>query len=213
VYLVEEPMAAGIGAGLPIVEPTASMVVDIGGGTTEVAIMSLADIATCESVRVAGDDMDEAIITYMKKTYNLTIGEQTAERIKIEIGTAAPVGEPQTMDVRGRDNISGLPRKTTVNSEEIREALQEPVAAIVEAVTRTLERAEPELAADLIDNGICLVGGGALLRGLDVVFSNATGLDVRIADDPTTCVARGTSIYLENLEEWKGTLESDMDDL
>jgi rod shape-determining protein MreB len=156
--------------------------------------------------------MDEAIINYMKKTYNLTIGEQTAERIKIEIGTAAPVGEPQTMDVRGRDNISGLPRKTVVTSEEIREALQEPVAAIVETVTRTLERAEPELAADLIDNGVCLVGGGALLRGIDVVFSNATGLDVRIADDPTTCVARGTSIYLENLEEWKATMESDIDD-
>ncbi len=205
-------MAAGIGAGLPIVEPTASMIVDIGGGTTEVAIMSLADIATCESVRVAGDDMDEAIISYMKKTYNLTIGEQTAERIKIEIGSAAPVGEPQTMDVRGRDNISGLPRKMVVTSEEICEALLEPVGAIVEAVTRTLERAEPELAADLIDNGICLVGGGALLRGIDIVFSNSTGLDVRIAEEPTTCVARGTSIYLENLEEWKGTMESDLDE-
>ena len=212
VYLVEEPMAAGIGAGLPIVEPTASMIVDIGGGTTEVAIMSLADIATCESVRVAGDDMDEAIISYMKKTYNLTIGEQTAERIKIEIGSAAPVDEPQTLDVRGRDNISGLPRKTVVTSDEIREALQEPISAIVETVTRTLERAEPELAADLIDNGICLVGGGALLRGIAEVFANATGLDVRTADDPTTCVARGTSIYLENLEDWKATMESDMDD-
>ena len=212
VYLVEEPMAAGIGAGLPIVEATASMIVDIGGGTTEVAIMSLADIATCESVRVAGDDMDEAIISYMKKTYNLTIGEQTAERIKIEIGSAAPIGEATTMDVRGRDNISGLPRKTVVTSDEIREALQEPINAIIETVTRTLERAEPELAADLVDNGICLVGGGALLRGLDVVFSNATGLDVEIADDPMTCVARGTSIYLENLEEWKATLESDLDE-
>jgi rod shape-determining protein MreB len=157
--------------------------------------------------------MDEAIISYMKKTYNLTVGEQTSERIKIEIGSAAPVGEPQTMDVRGRDNISGLPRKMVVTSDEIREALLEPVGQIVEAVTRTLERAEPELAADLIDNGICLVGGGSLLRGIDVVFANATGLDVRVADEPTTCVARGTSIYLENLEEWKGTMESDMDDL
>ncbi|MCH7849141.1 MAG: rod shape-determining protein [Planctomycetes bacterium] len=211
VYLVEEPMAAGIGAGLPIVEPTASMIVDIGGGTTEVAIMSLADIASCESVRVAGDDMDEAIISHMKKTYNLTIGEQTAERIKIEIGSAAPVGEPQSMDVRGRDNVSGLPRKTTVTSEEVREALQEPVAAIIETVMRTLERAEPELAADLVDNGITLVGGGALLRGMDVILSNATGIDAVVADDPLTAVARGTSIYLENLEEWKSTMESDLD--
>jgi rod shape-determining protein MreB len=212
VYLVEEPMAAGIGAGLPIVEPTASMIVDIGGGTTEVAIMSLADIATCESVRVAGDDLDEAIMSHMKKAYNLTIGEQTAERIKIEIGSAAPVEEPRTMEVRGRDMISGLPRKTTVTSEEIREALQEPINQIVEAILRTLERAEPELAADLVDNGICLVGGGALLRGADVVFANATGLDVTIAEDPMTCVARGTAIYLENLEEWKATLESDRDE-
>ncbi len=213
VYLVEEPMAAGIGAGLPIAEPTASMVVDIGGGTTEVAIMSLADIATCESVRVAGDDFDEAIIHHMKKTYNLTIGEQTSERIKIEIGSAAKVGEETTMEVRGRDNLTGLPRKTEVTTEEIREALQEPIRSIIDAVKRTLERAEPELAADLVDNGICLVGGGALLRGLDVVINQETGLDVRVADDPLTCVARGTSIYLENLEDWKSTMESDVDDL
>jgi len=210
VYLVEEPMAAGIGAGLPIVEPTASMIVDIGGGTTEVAIMSLADIASCESIRVAGDDMDEAIISHMKKTYNITIGEQTAERIKIEIGSAAPVDEPQSMDVRGRDNVSGLPRKTVVTSDEVREALQEPCSAIIETVMRTLERAEPELAADLVDNGITLVGGGALLRGIDVLLSNATGLDVVIADDPMTAVARGTAIYLENLSEWKSTMESDL---
>ncbi len=213
VYLVEEPMAAGIGAGLPIAEPTASMVVDIGGGTTEVAIMSLADIATCESVRVAGDDFDEAIIHHMKKTYNLTIGEQTAERIKIEIGSAAKVDEDTTLEVRGRDNLTGLPRKTEVTSEEIREALQEPIRAIIDAVKRTLERAEPELAADLVDNGICLVGGGALLKGLDVVITQETGLDVRVAEDPLTCVARGTSIYLENLEDWKATMESDVDDL
>ncbi|MFA7236321.1 MAG: rod shape-determining protein [Phycisphaeraceae bacterium] len=211
VYLVEEPMAAAIGAGLPVVEATASMIVDIGGGTTEVAIMSLADIAECTSVRVAGDDMDEAIINHMKKTYNLMIGEQTAERIKIEIGSAAPTGEETTMEVRGRDMISGLPRKTVVTSEEIREALQEPLSAIVNTVTRTLERAEPELAADLVDNGITLAGGGALLRGIDIILSNATGLDVRIADDPLTCVARGTAIYLENLEDWKSTMESDMD--
>ncbi|MBL9149151.1 MAG: rod shape-determining protein [Phycisphaerae bacterium] len=209
VYLIEEPMAAGLGAGLPIAEPTASMIVDIGGGTTDVAIMTLADIATCESVRVAGDDFDEAVINYMKKAYSLTIGEQTAERIKIEIGSAAPIGETLTMDVRGRDMVSGLPRKTVVTSDEIREALHEPVHAITEAVLRTLENAEPELAADLVENGIVLAGGGALLRGIDRVISNATGLETRIADDPLTCVARGTNIYLENLEEWKATMETD----
>jgi len=213
VYLVEEPMAAGIGANLPIVEATASMIVDIGGGTTEVAIMSLADIAQCESVRVAGDDMDEAIINHMKKAYNLMIGEQTAERIKIEIGSASPLAEERSMEVRGRDMISGLPRKTVITSEEIREALQEPLSAIIETVTRTLERTEPELAADLVDNGIVLAGGGALLRGIDDIISNATGLDVRIAEDPLTCVARGTAIYLEHLEEWKQVMESDMDEI
>ena len=213
VYLVEEPMAAAIGAGLPITEPTASMIVDIGGGTTEVAIMSLADIAVCESIRMAGDDFDEAIINHMKKTYNLMIGEQTAEKIKIEIGSAAPFGEERAMEVRGRDMISGLPRKCIVTSEEIREALQEPLGQVIEAVTRTLERAEPELAADLVETGIVLAGGGALLRSIDKVLHQATGLPVRIADDPLTCVARGTSVFLENLELWKDTMESDMSDL
>jgi len=213
VYLVEEPMAAGIGANLPIVEATASMIVDIGGGTTEVAIMSLADIAQCESVRVAGDDMDEAIINYMKKAYNLMIGEQTAERIKIQIGSVADDGEERSMEVRGRDMISGLPRKTVITSSEVRTALEEPVGAIIETVTRTLERAEPELAADLVENGIVLAGGGALLRGIDTVISEATGLDVRIAENPLHCVALGTAIYLEHLEEWKHTMESDMDEL
>ncbi len=213
VYLVEEPMAAGIGANLPIVEATASMIVDIGGGTTEVAIMSLADIAQCESVRVAGDDMDEAIINHMKKAYNLMIGEQTAERIKIEIGSASPDHETRSMEVRGRDMISGLPRKTVITSDEITQALQEPLSAILETITRTLERAEPELSADLVDNGIVLAGGGSLLRGIDEVISNATGLECRVAEDPLTCVARGTAIYLEHLEEWKNTLESDMDEV
>ena len=212
-YLIEEPVAAAIGAGLPFAEPTASAIVDIGGGTTEVAILSLGGIAVCESVRVAGDDLDEAIINHMKKTYNLMIGEQTAERIKIEIGSAAPVGEETSMEVRGRDMISGLPRKTIITSEEIREALQEPVSAIIDAVTRTLERAEPELAADLVENGLTLAGGGALLRGLNVVLQNATGLDCKIADDPLTCVARGTAIYLEHIEEWGKTLESNLDSL
>jgi len=210
-YLIEEPVAAAIGAGLPFAEPTASMIVDIGGGTTEVAILSLAGIAVCESVRVAGDDFDEAIINHMKKSYNLMIGEQTAERIKIEIGSAAPTGPETTMEVRGRDMISGLPRKTVITSEEVREALREPNSAIIEAVTRTLERAEPELAADLVENGITIAGGGALLRGLCAIITNATGLEARVADDPLTCVARGTAIYLDNIEEWKDTLETNLE--
>ncbi|MGE5612087.1 MAG: rod shape-determining protein [Bacillota bacterium] len=215
VFLVEEPMAAAIGAGLPVTEPTASMIVDIGGGTTEVAIISLADISVSRSVRVAGDDFDEAIVNHMKKTYNMAIGEQMAERIKIDIGSAAPVwGDTEpTMDVRGRDMISGLPRKTTITASEIREALQEPVTQIIEAVTQTLEMAEPELAADLVENGITMAGGSSLLRGLTNVIGNATGLEVRLAEDPLTCVARGTSVYLENLELWKDTMESDADEI
>jgi len=214
VFLVEEPMAAAIGAGLPVTEPTASMIVDIGGGTTEVAIISLADISACESVRVAGDDFDAAIVEHMKKTYNMAIGEQMAEKIKIAIGSASPQGDNEpVMEVRGRDMISGLPRKTQVTSAEIRECLQEPITQIVSAVTRTLERAEPELAADLVENGITMAGGSSLLRGLSTVISHATGLDVKVADDPLTCVARGTSVYLENLELWKDTMESDADDI
>src|ERR1700722_15412506 len=214
VFLVEEPMAAAMGAGLPITEPTASMIVDIGGGTTEVAIISLGDISVCESVRVAGDDFDEAIVGHMKKTYNMAIGEQRAEGSKIDIGSAAPTGDSEpTMDVKGRDMISGLPRKTTVTAQEIREALQEPVTQIIEAITRTLELAEPELAADLVDNGLTMAGGSSLLRGLPTVVSNATGLDVRLAEDPPPCVARGTGIYLENLEIFKDTMESDKDDM
>ncbi|MCE9619112.1 MAG: rod shape-determining protein [Planctomycetes bacterium] len=212
VHIIEEPMAAAIGADLPVHEPSGNMIVDIGGGTTEVAIMSLGDIACCESVRVAGDDFDEAIIGHMKKMYGLHIGEQTAERIKIEIGSAAAVGPQTTMDVRGRDMVTGLPRKTTVTSDEIRESLSEPVKAISEAVRRTLENAEPELSADLVENGVTLAGGGALLRGMDVVLNQSTGLTVKIADDPLTCVARGTAIYLESLEAWKSTLESDADE-
>ncbi len=209
-YLLEEPIAAAIGAGLPFAEATASMIVDIGGGTTEVAIMSLADIAVCESIRIAGDDLDEALIAFMKRTYNMMIGEQTAERVKIEIGSASAVDEPSSVEVRGRDLISGLPRKTIITSDECREALSEPIAAIIETVLRTLERCEPELAADLVENGIVLAGGGALLRGLPELMSESTGLDVRVAADPLTCVARGTAIYLEHIEEWKATLENDM---
>lgn len=207
VYLVDEPMAAGIGAGLPITEPTASMIVDIGGGTTEVAIISLADIATCQSIRVGGDSLDEAIISHLKKTYNLLIGEARAEKVKIQIGSAAPLEEELTMEVSGRDTISGLPRKIVITSEEIREALREALAAIIEAVTHTLEKAEPELAADLIDNGICICGGTSLLRGIDSILTTATGLKVERAEDPLSCVARGTSVYLENLELWKDTMD------
>ncbi len=212
VYLVPEPKAAAIGAKLPIFEPTASMIVDIGGGTTEVAVMSLADIAICTTLRVAGDDMDEAIINYMKRTYNLMIGPQTAENVKIQIGSAAPQEEEGAMEVKGRDMISGLPRRALIKAEEVREALKEPVGHIVDAVLQTLEHIEPELAADLVDNGLYTVGGGALLRGLDNVLGKATGLDVKIADDPLTCVARGTSEYLDHLDEWRETLESDEDE-
>ncbi len=212
VYLVEEPMACGIGAELPIMEPTASMIADIGGGTTEVAIMSLADITVCESIRVAGDDMDEAIAAHMKRTDNLMRGEPTAEKSNAEIGSAAPLEQEMTMEVRGRDMISGLPRKTMISSEEVREALKEPVGSIIDCVTRCLEQAEPELAADLVDRGVALAGGGALLRGMDTVLTNATGLDVRVVDDPLTAVARGTAVYLENIKLWKDTMESGEDD-
>ena len=164
------------------------------------------------SIRIAGDDMDEAIAAHMKRTYNLMIGEQTSEKIKVNIGSAAPMDEEITLEVRGRDMISGLPRKTVISSEEVRDALKEPIGAIIDCVTRTLEKAEPELAADLVDNGITLAGGGALLKGIDTVLSNATGLDVRIADEPMSCVARGTAVYLENLELWKDTMESDEDE-
>ena len=212
VYLIDEPKAAGIGAGLPIHEPRASMIVDIGGGTTEVAVLSLSDIAVCTSIRVAGDDMDEAIMNYMRRTYNLMIGPQTAENIKIQIGSTAPLPEELKTEVKGRDMISGLPRRAVIASEEVREALKEPVGQIIEAILHTLEQLEPELAADLVDHGVCVAGGGALVRGLDTVLAKASGLDVRIADDPLTCVARGTSEYLEHLDEWGTAMESDEDE-
>jgi rod shape-determining protein MreB len=207
VYLVEEPMAAGIGAGLPITDPTASMIVDIGGGTTEVAIMSLADVASCESLRVGGDDMDEAIINHLKKTYNLLVGESRAEKVKMEVGSAAPLQQEMPMEIAGRDTISGMPRKIIIPSEDIREALKGPIAAILDTVMATLEKVEPELAADLIDNGINICGGGSLLKGMDTALANATGLKVQVAEDPLSCVARGTGIYLENLDLWKETMD------
>ena len=208
VWLIEEPMAAAIGAGLPITEPVASMVVDIGGGTTEVAVISLGGIVTSQSIRVAGDEMDEAIIDHMKRTYNLLIGTTTAEQIKIEIGSAYPLGEEKIKDVKGRDLIAGLPRMATVHSEEIREALKEPIDAVVGAVKMCLERTQPELAADLIDRGITMCGGGSLLRGLDKIIAKETGLPVRVADDPLTVVARGTGDMLEQIETLRKALES-----
>jgi rod shape-determining protein MreB len=213
VYLIEEPRAAGLGAGLPIHEPCGNMVVDVGGGTTEIAVISLADVVVSTSLRVAGDDMDEAIILHMKKNYNILIGENTAERIKIQIGSAYPLEEEYTMEVKGRDLIAGLPRAVTVSSEEIREALKEPVTQIVDSIRGTLEKTGPELSADLVERGMTLCGGGVLLRGFDKLVHEECGLPVHFADDPLTAVARGTGIFLERLDEFKSILESAEDEL
>ena len=198
VYLVEEPIAAAIGVGLPIHEPAGSMIIDIGGGTTEIAVISLSGIVFSKSIRIAGDEFDEAIISHLKKTYNLMIGERTAEEIKIKIGSAYPMEEETTMEVRGRDILAGLPKTITVTSEEIREALSETLAAILEAIRIALERTPPELCSDLIDRGLILAGGGALLRGLDKLISEETGLPVHVADDPLTAIALGTGRYLSD---------------
>lgn len=199
VYLIEEPMAAAIGAGLPIIEPSGNMIVDIGGGTTEVAVISLAGIVYSQSVRVAGDKMDEAIVQYIKRNYNLLIGERTAELIKINIGNAFPDTETRTMQIKGRDLVAGIPRTLEINSDEIREAIAEPVHNIVESIKTTLERTPPELAGDIIDKGIMLAGGGALLRGLDKLIHEETGLPVMIAEDPLSCVALGAGKALDEL--------------
>ena len=203
VYLIDEPVAAAIGAGLPVAEPTGNMIIDIGGGTTEVAVLSLQGTVLSESVRVAGDELSESITQYMKKVHNLVIGERTAEEIKIFIGSAYPtVDDNDTMmDVRGLHMLSGLPRTVTVKSPEIREAMSEPLSVIVEAVKRTLERTPPELAADIIDRGIMLAGGGALLKGLDTLISHETGIVVHIAADPLSCVVLGTGRVLENFKQ------------
>ncbi len=203
VYLVEEPVAAAIGVGLPIQDPAANMIIDIGGGTTEIAVISLAGVVYSKSIRIAGDELDEAITAHVKKTYNLMIGERTAENIKIKIGSAYPLDEELTMEVRGRDLVAGLPKSVHVSSEEIREALSEPVQSIVEAVRITLERTPPELSADLIDRGIVMAGGGALLRGLDKLLSEETGLPVHIAEDPLSAVAKGTGHVLSNIKYLK----------
>jgi len=203
VFLIEEPVAAAIGVGLPIQEPIGNMIIDIGGGTTEMAVISLAGIVFSKSIRIGGDEMDEAIIEYLKKTYNLMIGERTAENIKIKIGSAYPLEEELTMEVKGRDLVAGLPKTVTIASEEIREALQEPLRAILEIAKVSLERTPPELAADLIEHGIVMAGGGSLLKGLDKLISEETGLPVHVADDPLTAVARGTGKVLDEIHYLK----------
>ena len=201
VYLIDEPMAAAIGAGLPITEPSGNMIIDIGGGTTEVAVISLSGIVYANSTRVGGDKMDEAIINYVKRKYNLLIGERTAELVKINIGTAAPIeGGVESMEVKGRDLVAGVPKILELKSEEVREALSEPVNAVVESVRIALERTPPELAADIVDKGIVLVGGGSLLRNLDYLLRESTGLPVMLAEDPLTAVAIGTGRTLDEIK-------------
>jgi len=201
VYLIEEPMAAAIGAGMPITEPGGNMIVDIGGGTTEVAVISLSGIVYSRSVRIAGDEMDEAIVQYIRKNYNLLVGERRAEDIKIRIGSAYPMdGERRTVEVKGRDLIDGIPKTIVIGDDEIREALREPIMTIVDAVRTALERTPPELAADIVDKGIVLTGGGALLRGLDLLLRQETNLPITVADDPLSCVALGTGKVLDELD-------------
>ncbi|MEZ0224784.1 MAG: rod shape-determining protein [Alphaproteobacteria bacterium] len=210
VALIEEPMAAAIGAGLPVTEPTGSMVVDIGGGTTEVAVISLGGIVYSRSVRVGGDKMDEAIINYIRRTHNLLIGESTAERIKKEIGSACPPedGEGRLMEIKGRDLMNGVPKELVISERQVAEALAEPVGAIIDAVKGALEHTAPELAADIVDRGIVMTGGGSLLSNLDYVLRYATGLAVTVADDPLSCVALGTGQALENMKKLSGVLIS-----
>ncbi|HEX2482678.1 MAG TPA: rod shape-determining protein [Methylomirabilota bacterium] len=201
VYLIEEPMAAAIGAGMPITEPGGNMIVDIGGGTTEVAVISLSGIVYSRSVRIAGDEMDEAIVQYIRKNYNLLVGERRAEEIKIRLGSAYPMsGERRTMEVKGRDLIDGIPKTIVIGDDEIRESLREPIMTIVDAVRTALERTPPELAADIVDKGIVLTGGGALLKGLDQLLRQETNLPITVAEDPLSCVALGTGRVLDELD-------------
>ena len=210
VSIIEEPMAAAIGAGLPVAEPTGSMIVDIGGGTSEVAVISLGGIVTSRSVRVAGDEFDSSIINYIKKKYNLLIGERTAENIKIAIGSAYPYSDNEpSMDIKGRNLLNGLPENITITSEEIREALSEPLSHVIEAIKVTLEKTPPELAADIIDQGIMLAGGGALLKGLDLLIHSETGMPVKVAERPLDCVADGTGKVLENIDKLVDVLADD----
>lgn len=209
VYLIEEPMAAAIGVGLPVQDASGNMIVDIGGGTTEVALISLSGIVYARSVRTAGDELDEAIISHMKRGYNLMIGERTAEDIKIRIGSANPLPKETSMEVKGRDLVSGLPKTITITSEEVRDAMADPLTTIVDAVRTTLERCPPELAADLVDRGLVLAGGGALLRGLDKRLREETGLPVHVAEDPLSAVAEGTGKVLQEISFLKRVTNSD----
>lgn len=209
VYLIEEPMAAAIGVGLPVQDPAGNMIIDIGGGTTEVALISLSGIVFSRSVRVAGDELDEAIAGYMKRAYNLMIGERTAEEIKIKIGSAYPMEKETSLEVKGRDLVAGLPKTLTITSQEVREALLEPISTIVESVRVTLERCPPELSADLVDRGLVLAGGGALLRGLDKLLQEETGLAVHVAEDPLSAVAEGTGRALTELKFLRQVASSD----
>ena len=209
VSIIEEPMAAAIGAGLPVAEPTGSMEEDIGGGTSEVAVISLGGIVTAKSVRVGGDEFDASIIDYIKKKYNLLIGERTAENIKIQIGSAYPLEEEVTMDVKGRNLLNGLPQNITIASDEIREALAEPVSRVLDAIRVTFEKTPPELAADVIDQGVTLTGGGALLRGLDKLINEETGMPVNIAEDPLDCVAKGAGSVLDHFDKLGDVLTDD----
>ncbi|GGG20366.1 rod shape-determining protein [Paenibacillus abyssi] len=202
-FTIEEPFAAAIGADLPVWEPTGSMVVDIGGGTTEVAVISLGGIVTSRSIRIAGDEMDEAIIQYIKRMYNLMIGERTAEQLKMEVGSALPASKPETMEIRGRDLVTGLPKTLSITSDEITEALADTVNSIIDAVKVTLEKCPPELSADIMDRGIVLTGGGALLRSLDKLLSRETGMPVIVAENPLDCVAIGTGRALDNIHLFK----------
>lgn len=206
VFVIEEPMASAIGAGLPTTEPTGSMIVDVGGGTSEVAVISLGGIVASRSVRCAGDAIDAAIIGYIKKKYNLLIGERTAENIKLTIGSAFPSENEETMEIKGRNLLNGLPENVTVTSQEIRDAMVEPLSRIIDAIKSTLEETPPELAADIIDQGITLAGGGALLRGLDKLINRETGIPVYIAEFPLDCVAEGAGKVLENMDKYQDTL-------
>jgi rod shape-determining protein MreB len=208
VFMIEEPMAAAIGVGLPIQEPAGNMIIDVGGGTTEIAVISLAGIVFSRSIRIGGDEMDDAIVEYLKKTYNLMIGERTAEDIKMKIGSAYPLEEELTMEVRGRDLIAGLPKMISVTSEEIREAMADPISQIVESVRIALERTPPELSADLIERGIVMAGGGSLMKGLDRLIQEETGLPVHVAEDPLTAVAMGTGKVLSEIHYLKKVIVS-----
>jgi len=212
VHIIEEPMAAAIGANLPVHEPSGNMVVDIGGGTTEVAVISLGGIVTAQSVRVAGDELDDAVLQYVKKEFSLAIGDRTAEEIKIQMGSAWPMEEELTADIRGRDLISGLPRTIQLTTEHVREALAEPVAAIVDAVKTTLDKTPPELAADIMEDGITITGGGALLGGLDERLSHETGMPIRVADEPLYSVVIGSGRALENIDAMRGLMSLGGDD-